>query len=141
MTPEPLIQARHVLTPQQIDALEDRLYAVNAQRSGHDDAAPLGFVAEVDGEWIAAVAGFTWGGVCELRQVWVDEAYRGRGLGAGLMRRAIDEARRRGCASVFLSTYDFQAPGFYMRLGFEIVAEIVGKPLGHTDTIMRLSLL
>jgi ribosomal protein S18 acetylase RimI-like enzyme len=134
------IQPRHDLTAQQIHALEDRLYAFNAARTGHHDAAPLAFTAEVRGELVGAAAGFTWGGVCELQQVWVDETHRGRGLGRDLVRRAIQEARDRGCASVFLSTYDFQAPRFYARLGFEVVAQIHDKPLGYTDIVMRLAL-
>ena len=40
----------------------------------------------------------------------------------------------------FLATYDFQAPEFYRRLGFEEVARIADKPLGHTEFVMRLSL-
>jgi hypothetical protein len=39
-----------------------------------------------------------------------------------------------------LATYDFQAPDFYRRLGFETVAEVPDKPVGHSEFIMRLSL-
>jgi len=134
------IQSRHDLSIAQVEALEERLYAFNAGRSGHDDAAPLAFVAEADGKLIGAAAGFTWGGVCELRQVWVDDAHRGAGLGRALVRKAIAEAGERGCSAVFLTTYDFQAPAFYAKLGFETVAAIVGKPRGHTEFAMRLQL-
>lgn len=141
MTPRAAeIQSRHDLALEQVEALEDRLYAFNAGRSGHDDAAPLAFVAEVDGTLIGAAAGFTWGGICELRQVWVDDAHRGVGLGRALVRKAIAEAGERGCSAVFLTTYDFQAPAFYAKLGFETVAAIVGKPRGHTEFAMRLLL-
>jgi len=134
------VRARHNLTPDQIDELEDRLYAFNTSRIGRADAAQLSFVAEHDGELIGAAAGYTWGGVCELRQVWVHETHRRGGLGRALMRQAIEEARARGCLHVFLATHDFQAPGFYAKLGFEIVAEIDNFPIGHTDILMRLSL-
>jgi N-acetylglutamate synthase-like GNAT family acetyltransferase len=141
MTVEPAsIRADHDLTAEQVDALEERLYAFNAGRTRHGDAAQLAFLAEVHGALIGAVAGFTWGGVCEIRQVWVDEAYRGWGVGEMLMHRAIREARDRSCACVFLATYDFQAPGFYAKLGFATVAEIRDKPLGHTEFVMRLDL-
>jgi hypothetical protein len=56
------------------------------------------------------------------------------------MARAIEEARARGCRLMFLSTYDFQAPDFYARLGFECIATISDKPLGHVEHIMRLKL-
>jgi len=134
------IKARHDLTPDEIDRLEDRLYQVNASRTGYRDASLLGFVAEARGELIGAVAGYTWGGICELRQVWVHEAHRGEGLGEALIAATAQEAKDRGCAYVYLATQDFQAPGFYARLGFQTVAEIPDKPLGHTEIVMRLPL-
>jgi GNAT superfamily N-acetyltransferase len=141
MTSQPAsVQARHDLTAEDVDALEDRLYAFNASRTGYHDGARLAFLARVEVELVGAVAGFTWGGVCELRQVWVHDAHRNRGLGSSLMRKAIEEARDRGCTYVFLATYDFQASAFYAKLGFSTIAEIRDKPLGHIEIVMRLSL-
>ena len=135
-----MIRARHDLTPNEIDALEDRLYAFNVARTGHDDGRSLAFTAEEGDELVGAVAGHTWGGICELKQVWVRDDRRGQGLGRALMKAAIAEARARGCAHVLLATYDFQAPGFYAGLGFREAARIEDKPLGHTEFVMRLSL-
>jgi N-acetylglutamate synthase-like GNAT family acetyltransferase len=137
---EPEVRARHNLTPGEIDDLENRLYEFNASRTGYRDAAQLAFTATVNGELVGAVAGYTWGGVCELRQVWVHEAHRLRGLGATLLNEAIKEARTRGCAHMFLATFDFQAPGFYTKMGFRPVAKIRDKPLGHTDLVMHMAL-
>ena len=128
------------LSPDQIDELEDRFYQFNAARTGHRDYAQLAFVAEVAGSAVGAVAGFTWGGYCELRQLWVDEDHRANGVGHGLLTKAIEEARNRGCAAIYLATYSFQAPGFYKRFGFEPVVEIENRPVGHSDFIMRLAL-
>jgi N-acetylglutamate synthase-like GNAT family acetyltransferase len=136
----PQITARHDLSADEVEWLEDRLYEFNAARTGLHDGAGLAFIAEAGGETVGAAAGYTWGGICELRQVWVHDAWRGRGLGEELMHQAVDEARRRGCAHVFLTTYDFQAPVFYERLGFRRIAEVADKPLGHTEFIMRLTL-
>jgi len=134
------IKARHDLTPEEVDGLEDRLYEANASRTGYEDAALLGFLAEAQGQLVGAVAGYTWGGICELRQVWVHEVHRRKGLGEALMTEATREAKARGCAYVYLATHDFQAPGFYAKLGFKKVAEIPDKPLGHTEIVMRLPL-
>ncbi len=134
------IKARHDLTPDEVDGLEDRLYEINASRTGYEDAALLGFLAEAQGELGGAVAGYTWGGICELRQVWVHEAHRGEGLGEALMTEASREAKARGCAYIYVATHYFQAPGFYAKLGFQKVAEIPDKPLGHTEIVMRLPL-
>jgi ribosomal protein S18 acetylase RimI-like enzyme len=134
------IKARHDLTPDEVDRLEDLLYEINASRTGYEDAALLGFIADVQGHVVGAVAGYTWGGICELRQVWVHEAHRGEGVGEALMTEASREATARGCAYIYLATHDFQAPGFYTKLGFQKVAEIPDKPLGHTEIVMRLPL-
>jgi N-acetylglutamate synthase-like GNAT family acetyltransferase len=136
----PGIIARHDLTAAETEGIEDRLYQFNVQRTGYDDGELLAFVAELEGEMVGAVAGYTWGGICELRQVWIHDDHRGQGLGVELMGEAVREARARGCADIFLTTYDFQAPGFYARLGFRAVAEIRDKPVGHTEFVMRLSL-
>jgi GNAT superfamily N-acetyltransferase len=132
--------ARHDLSPDELDWLEVQLYDYNRAHTGYGDGEGLGFVVDRDGARIGAAAGYSWGGICELRQVWVREDHRGQGLGSALVGAAIDEARRRGCAWVLLSTYDFQAPEFYKRLGFAVVAEIKDKPLGHSEFIMRRAL-
>jgi GNAT superfamily N-acetyltransferase len=56
----------------------------------------------------------------QIEAVRVHESYRGRGLGAAMMGWAIEEARRRGCGLVQL-TSDKSRPDahrFYQQLGF-----------------------
>ena len=56
----------------------------------------------------------------QVEAVRVHESYRGRGLGAAMMGWAIEEARRRGCGLVQL-TSDKSRPDahrFYQQLGF-----------------------
>ncbi|HEY5289615.1 MAG TPA: GNAT family N-acetyltransferase [Caulobacteraceae bacterium] len=133
------VRPRHDVSAVDIGELEERLYRFNVEATGYDDGEGLGFVAEDRGELIGAVAGYSWGGICELRQVWVHADRRRRGLGAALLAAAVAEAARRGCAHVTLTTYDFQAPDFYRRYGFEEIAQIPDKPLGHTELVMRRS--
>jgi GNAT superfamily N-acetyltransferase len=56
----------------------------------------------------------------QIEAVRVAEAARGAGLGAAMTRWAIEEARRRGCALVQLTTDKSRtdAHRFYQRLGF-----------------------
>ena len=121
-------------------AIEQRLYEFNMDATGFRDGLDLGFVVEEAGEVVAAAAGYTWGGICEVKTLWVHPDHRKAGLGSALMAQAMDEARARGCRLMFLTTYDFQARDFYERLGFECIATIPDKPLGHVEHIMRRTL-
>ena len=132
----PVIQARDGLA----GPLEERLYEFNRVASGHTDGEELGFVVEEDGEVVAGLSGYTWGGMADVKQLWVREDRRHAGLGSALMRRAIEEAKARGCRLMFLATHSFQAPAFYARLGFEELAVIADKPPGHAEHILRLKL-
>ncbi len=50
---------------------------------------------------------------------WVREDRRETGVGARLVAAFESEAVARGCTHVFVTSFTFQAPGFYQRLGYE----------------------
>jgi ribosomal protein S18 acetylase RimI-like enzyme len=60
--------------------------------------------------------------------LWVHERLRGRGVGTELMKRAEAAARSRGGEVIFLSTWSFQAPGFYEKLGYTSFGTLEGMP-------------
>jgi ribosomal protein S18 acetylase RimI-like enzyme len=130
------IKPRHDLTAMEIDTVEDRLYEHNRAATGRSDGAGIGFVL-VDGDGATmGVAAYTWAGIAEIKQMWVDEACRGRGHGRALLEAMIAEARRRGVGRIWLASYDFQAPGFYEKAGFERKAQLEGWPEGHVNVIL-----
>src|SRR6185369_8544336 len=91
--------------PEQVQYLEDRLYDFNARVTRITDGEGLAiFVRDDGGHIVAGICGHTWGGYCEIRQFWVEESQRGRGLGTRLLEAAEHEARRRGCRQMFLMT-------------------------------------
>jgi hypothetical protein len=53
---------------------------------------------------------------------------------------AEEEARQRGCTRAVLSTLHFQAPGFYLKQGWEVAARIECEPPGHTRFYMTKNL-
>lgn len=120
--------------------LAERLNAFNYAAVGRSDGEGLDFVVEDAGEMAAGLSGYTWAGIAEVKLLWVRDDRRKAGLGRQLMAAAIAEAKVRGCALMFLSTHSFQAQGFYERLGFETIATIPDKPLGHAEHWMRLRL-
>jgi len=116
--------------------LADRIYEFNVEATGYADGRLLaGCVRDESGEIIAGYNGHTWGGYCELAHLWVHERHRGQGLGTLLIRAAESEALARDCAQIILATHDFQAPGFYERMGYERKYVIEGRPRGHVDII------
>ena len=139
MTPH--IESRHDLSPNEIDAIEDRIYEHNSTATGRDDGHGLGFVIRNEvGQMIGVAAGYTWSGASELKQMWIDEAYRGRGYARALLDAFIAEAGSRGVRRIWVASYDFQAPEMYEKAGFRRVAEFEGWPEGHINVILCKSL-
>ncbi len=124
-------------TTEDVAYLEDRLYEFNAKVTGIQDGELLAFFVRERDDIVAGICGNTWGGTCELRQFWVDPSRRGRGLGTKLFQAAEQEARRRGCTQIVLTTFSFQAPAFYEQHGFEVLATIEDHPQGHRNLLMR----
>jgi len=116
--------------------LVDRIYEFNSEATGYFDGRLLGGnVKNEAGEVIAGFSGHTWGGCCEISNLWVSEHHRGQGLGRTILRAAEAEALRRGCAQVVLTTHSFQAPEFYERLGYERKYAIEGGPKGLSNIV------
>lgn len=109
--------------------LDARLYEFNAAATGVDDGRLLAiFVRDSDGTIVAGLHGWTWGGTGFVQAIWVHEKLRRRGLGSRLLGAAEAEARRRGCHHMDLDTHGYQAPGFYRRLGYDVIGELPGWP-------------
>jgi GNAT superfamily N-acetyltransferase len=122
----------------EIQYLEDRLYEFNSAATGIGDGEWLAiFARDEDGRIVAGICGTTWGGGAEIRQFWVEESRRNQGLGTKLLRAAEQEAHRRGCRQMLLMTFSFQAPAFYARHGFEVVAVVHDYPLGYQNMLLR----
>lgn len=109
----------------------------NRRATGRDDAHGLAFVIRGEtGRIIGVAAGYSWAGVAALKQMWIDEPYRGRGLAQDLLNAFVGEAARRGVRRIWVASHDFQAPGFYEKAGFQRVAEFAGWPEGHSNIIL-----
>ncbi len=56
------------------------------------------------------------------------------------MKRAEEEARRRGCLYARLATSTFQAPGFYEKLGYVLYGRLEDCPPSDTSLYYRKDL-
>jgi GNAT superfamily N-acetyltransferase len=90
-----------------------------------------------DGTLVGGAVGRTWGSCCELLQLWVDAAHRGRGIATQLVQAFEARAAARGCRIYYLTTLSFQAPGLYQRLGYDVLAQIDGYPEGIVKYLMH----
>ena len=84
------------------------------------DVLPTSFEAW-DGEiFIGAVVVKLFWGQMHVKYLYVDEAYRGKGIASRLMEGAISFAREQKCDFIFVETLSFQALDFYTKHGFDL---------------------
>lgn len=121
-----VLRLQHQLGPGEPPMPEQEALTIFAAMTCYPDNAV--YVAELEG---AIVGTFTLlvmdklghsgkpAGIVE--DVVVDEAWRGGGIGAEMMRFAMDHCRKRGCYKLALSSNAARtgAHAFYERLGFE----------------------
>lgn len=72
-----------------------------------------------------------------IKILWVDEAHRGNGLALKLMQQADGFARQSGLHEMWVDTHGYQAPEFYKKCGFSIVAEVPDYIAGHARLFFR----
>lgn len=116
--------------PELDQRLSDELDTVNAAATAGVAPSRELTVQILDeaGELAGGVSGWTWGVAAGIGMTWVRETDRGEGLGARLLESFEDEARARGCTHVFVTSFTFQAPGFYQRHGYREIFRWEGVP-------------
>ncbi|KTD09357.1 GNAT family N-acetyltransferase [Legionella jamestowniensis] len=72
--------------------------------------------------------------------LWVNEEYRGLGIGAELLRSVEAEAIKRGISTSTLDTFSFQAEGFYLKQGYQHLGTIKNYLEGHDRIYLRKQL-
>jgi ribosomal protein S18 acetylase RimI-like enzyme len=85
------------------------------------------------------------GGICEMKRMFVDPQFRGKGIGRALATRLIEVAREAGYTRMRLETSRMQiaAQGLYRSLGFQGIERYdQGSEVYRAcDVFMELSLL
>jgi len=64
--------------------------------------------------------------------VWVEEEFRGQGIGRDVMRAGEERARGMKLTGIYLWTESWQAPLFYRKLGYTQYIEFEDFPPGHS---------
>ena len=114
-------------------SVENGLIAFNDAAAGPHGFRPLSLSVRRPGEAqvVGGLIGRTFFGWLFVHLFYLPPDLRGRGLGAELLRRAEDEARARGCVGAYLTTFSFQARGFYEKQGYALVGALPDFPPGH----------
>ena len=86
------------------------------------------YLEDEEGNLIAGLTGETFGNWLEIEYLYVQEDFRGQGIGSNILNRAEKEARERKCKYSFVNTYQFQAPDFYKKHGYEEVFALKEYP-------------
>ena len=114
------------------DFIAAQLGKFNEPFVGEDD--PIRVVLGVDsdeGERVAGLLAVISYQVMAIDLLWVHENVRGQGVGKKLVEQAERIAKHSGCTMLHLDTFDFQAPKFYEKLGFERWGVLGPFPNGH----------
>ncbi len=82
------------------------------------------FVAEWEGRAVATTTTCTFGSVGWIAMVLVDESYRHRGIGTGLVEHALAYLERQSVTTVRLDATRYGRP-VYERIGFDVQLELV----------------
>src|SRR5215471_2183467 len=109
--------------PGDLQFLEEQVNEYNFATTGIRDARLLVLLLRDSADHIVAgLSGHSWGGVCEVRFLWVHASQRHMGVGSRLLRTAEEEAR---------------APGFYQKHGYVVAGQFLDYPRGHLSIFLE----
>jgi GNAT superfamily N-acetyltransferase len=123
--------------------ITDGLRAYNAEQAGRVDYRPLAvFVTDpASGKVLGGLYGSSSLGLLRIDRFFLPESLRRDRLGSRLLAMAEEEGRRRGCTRISLNTMEIQAPGFYLKQGYEMAARLDCDPPGVTRYLMTKRLV
>ena len=114
---------------QKSQVIGDLIRSFNRSKREAAESEPLNLYVEDDsGELMAGLVAETFGNWLEIEYLFVKEDLRGQGIGSQLLQQAESEAKKRNCRSVFVNTYQFQAPAFYQKHGYKEVFTLKDYP-------------
>lgn len=102
------------------DGLEARLGAIiddHAARAGVE-VRSYRYHVEADGHVLGGISAWAMGPDLHIDMLAFEESARKQGLGAQLIARVEEDARRDGCTTASVDTFSFQAPDYYPAQGY-----------------------
>lgn len=113
--------------------LLDGVRRFNCDRTANERPRTIAYFLRDEKERIVGgVQGMLWGRSMHIDVLWVDENFRGQGLGSKLMKAIEDYGAQHNYRLVYLETASFQALPFYQGLGYRVFGELPEISEGHT---------
>jgi len=124
------------------EIIADGLAAYNTSQTGYNDHRPLAvFVADpATGKIVGGLYGGSYLGQLRVDRFFLPEGLRRDRLGSRVLKMAEEEGLRRGCSRITLNTMEIQAPGFYLKQGYEMAAKLECDAPGVTRYVMTKKL-
>jgi GNAT superfamily N-acetyltransferase len=139
---DPDITLTDELDPADFAVIADGLSAYDFARIGYLDFRRLSVVVRdpQTGKVVGGLYGRSSLGLFYVDWLFLPEDLRGSGIGSRVLAMAEEEAQRRGCTRVTLTTLSVEAPGFYQKQGYDIAVTIDCEPPGliHYYMMKRL---
>ena len=105
--------------PDSRDVIGRGLREFNARHLGAYEWTDLDvYVRDLGGQVVGGLIGDIALGWFSIHALWVDEGFRGSGIGTDILRMAENAAIKRGCRATILDTLTFQTPVFYEKRGY-----------------------
>ena len=129
---DPIFTLTSEPTPEERYLIIDPLIAFNEAQAGPRNTREFAFfVRSETNKLVGGLLGNTHFNHFFVSAIFVDQRFRSLGIGRELMRRAEELALEHKCDAIYLDTFDYQAPGFYKKLGFEVFGKLDDYPRGH----------
>lgn len=123
------------------DVIDNRLFEYNKNQvppSQKPEVIDQNFIIKDRDKIIAGIAAdvYVWN-ILFVSVFFVNEEYRGKGLGSILLEKVESEARSLGVKLSHLDTFDFQAKEFYEKHGYDVFGILDDCPKGHKRYYMK----
>ena len=114
---------------QKAQEIGNLIRSYNRSKREAAECEPLNlYVEDEQGQLLAGLVAETFGNWLEIEYLFVKEDLRGQGIGSQLLQQAESEAKKRNCRFAFVNTYQFQAPAFYQKHGYQEVFTLKDYP-------------
>ncbi len=94
-------------------------------------------ITDESGSIIAGINCQSGGGWLYIEGLWISKECRGQRIGEKLLAAAEKKGKEKGCHHVYLFTYDFQAPEFYVKNGYTVFSKLENFCGYHTKFFMK----